>query len=68
MARAGSDFPRSTWIGLRTEIRDAIAEPRAVVKLILTRGTGPRGYRPPRDAKPTRIVAAFDWPDFPRPP
>ena len=57
-------FPTLDPDGLRTEIHGAIAEPKAVVKLILTRGSGARGYRPPRDARPTRIVAAFDWPDF----
>ena len=57
-------FPALDLNGLRTEIRDAIAEPQAVVKLILTRGASPRGYRPPRGGIPTRIVAAFDWPDF----
>ncbi|OOG21214.1 aminodeoxychorismate lyase, partial [Thioalkalivibrio denitrificans] len=30
------------------------------LKLILTRGTGPRGYRPPRDPSPTRIVMGLD--------
>ena len=57
-------FPPPDLDELRTEILEAIAEPKAVVKLILTRGNGPRGYRPPPDAKPTRIVAAFDWPVF----
>jgi len=57
-------FPALDLDGLRREIQDAIVEPKAVVKLILTRGNGPRGYRPPRDARPTRIVAAFDWPVF----
>jgi len=60
-------FPALDQAGLRTEIQGAIAEPKAVVKLILTRGTGARGYRPPRDARPTRIVAAFEWPDYPAP-
>jgi 4-amino-4-deoxychorismate lyase len=57
-------FPALDLNGLRSEILEAIIEPKAVVKLILTRGMGPRGYRPPRDAKPSRIVAAFDWPVF----
>jgi 4-amino-4-deoxychorismate lyase len=29
-----------------------------VARLVLTRGRGPRGYRPPADAQPTRIVSA----------
>lgn len=38
---------------------------RGVVKLILTRGSGGRGYRPPEDPSPTRIVARYPWPDHP---
>jgi 4-amino-4-deoxychorismate lyase len=33
--------------------------PDAVVKIILTRGTGERGYAPPASVQATRIVAAF---------
>lgn len=29
-----------------------------VIKLVVTRGTGPRGYRPPRDPTVTRVVMA----------
>jgi 4-amino-4-deoxychorismate lyase len=35
---------------------------QAVVRITLTRGVGARGYRPPAQAQPTRIVAAFDPP------
>lgn len=35
---------------------------RGVAKLILTRGVGARGYRPPPDARPTRIVSGHEWP------
>ena len=35
---------------------------RTIVKLIVTRGSGARGYRPPQPAQPRRIVAAWDWP------
>ena len=35
---------------------------RAVVRIIVTRGSGPRGYAPPADTQPTRIVAAFPAP------
>jgi len=38
---------------------------RAVLKLIITRGSGGRGYRPPEQAKPTRVFARHAWPDFP---
>ena len=51
---------------LRTEI--AAQCPRAgrfVVKLIVTRGPGERGYRPPAAAKTTRILGISDWQDYP---
>lgn len=38
---------------------------KAVVKLILTRGVGARGYRPPDPTRPTRIVMSAPWPDYP---
>lgn len=39
--------------------------PRAVVRITLSRGTGARGYRPPADAQPTRVVSAADLDDLP---
>lgn len=38
---------------------------RAVVKLIVTRGPGARGYAPPEPSEPTRILAISDWPAYP---
>lgn len=38
---------------------------RAVVKLIVTRGSGARGYAPPAQSVPTRIVSASPWPEYP---
>ncbi|MDH3871817.1 MAG: aminodeoxychorismate lyase [Gammaproteobacteria bacterium] len=38
---------------------------RCVLKIIVTRGTGGRGYRPPADPQPTRIVQRHPWPDYP---
>lgn len=35
---------------------------RLVVKLIVTRGTGNRGYGPPPDAHPRRILISYPWP------
>ncbi len=40
-------------------------EGRAVVKLIVTRGSGTRGYLPPDPAMPTRVLAVSPWPDYP---
>jgi 4-amino-4-deoxychorismate lyase len=37
---------------------------RAVVKLIVTRGVGARGYSPPEPAVPTRVVTVSPWPHF----
>ncbi len=48
---------------LRAELAAACPEARGVVKVILTRGVGPRGFRPPSHPEPTRIVAASAWPD-----
>jgi len=38
---------------------------RCVLKIIVTRGIGHRGYRPELDHIPTRIVQTFDWPAYP---
>jgi 4-amino-4-deoxychorismate lyase len=37
-----------------------------VVKLIMTRGPGDRGYRPPDAPKPSRILGFTAWPEYPR--
>ncbi len=39
----------------------------AVLKIIITRGQGGRGYRAPleSEAKPSRILAVYDMPDYP---
>jgi len=42
----------------------ALAEPR-VIKFILTRGSGGRGYKNPDDVKPTRIFSLHPFPDYP---
>lgn len=39
--------------------------PRKVVKILLTRGSGPRGYRIPEKGTTRRILIANDWPDYP---
>lgn len=36
-----------------------------VLKIVLTRGSGGRGYRPPANPHPTRIVSLHPWPDYP---
>ncbi len=41
---------------------------RAVVKIIITRGSGGRGYRPPVSPDPQRLVMRYPWPDYVLPP
>ena len=38
---------------------------KAVIKLIVSRGEGGRGYLPPSQAVPSRVVMLFPWPDYP---
>jgi 4-amino-4-deoxychorismate lyase len=38
---------------------------RSILKIIVTRGSGARGYAPPAQATPTRIVSTSPWPDYP---
>ena len=41
-------------------------EKRAVLKLILSRGEGGRGYRYPDPVQPSRIFMRHPWPDYPQ--
>jgi len=43
----------------------ARSEPSGIAKIIVTRGSGARGYRPPRSAMPTRIVMALERTQYP---
>lgn len=36
-----------------------------VIKLIVTRGSGGRGYRPPANTVPRRLAGRFPWPEYP---
>lgn len=53
-------FPALDLDRVRAELGEAANGATAIVKLLVTRGAGPRGYRPPLDAAPTRIVMAID--------
>ena len=55
-------FPPPDFDLLRAEIARVMGAERGVVKLVLTRGPGERGYRPPRETRPTRIVMGWSWP------
>lgn len=39
--------------------------PRAVLKIIVTRGSGGRGYRQPDAIHPTRVLSLHPYPDYP---
>jgi len=41
------------------------ASGRAVLKIIITRGSGGRGYRPSSQNIPRRILSLHPWPDYP---
>lgn len=58
-------FPPPDFDLLRADIARVVAAERGVVKLVLTRGPGARGYRPPREPSPTRIVMRLPWPVSP---
>jgi 4-amino-4-deoxychorismate lyase len=50
---------------LESECKSLIEQAdRAVLKIIVTRGSGGRGYRVDGESIPTRIVQVHDWPDF----
>lgn len=38
---------------------------RSVIKLLITRGSGGRGYHLPESAQSTRILIRYPWPDYP---
>ena len=54
--------PRTLWDDAR---RICAGIERGVLKMIVTRGEGGRGYRPLQDGHATRIVATYPWPDYP---
>lgn len=57
-------LPMPSAMLLKTELQ-AAAVGHVVLKLILTRGSGGRGYRPAEGAVPRRILSRHPWPDYP---
>lgn len=54
------------WLSdLKLALAGAPATPRRVLKLILTRGSGGRGYAPPTPAVPRRLLQLSAWPAWP---
>jgi 4-amino-4-deoxychorismate lyase len=50
---------------LRSELALACSPGDAIVKLLVTRGSGGRGYAPPRPATARRILYRYPWPQDP---
>jgi 4-amino-4-deoxychorismate lyase len=58
-------IPFSDISVLKKEIETVISDTQhAVLKVLITRGTGGRGYQQPETIKPTRIVALYPFPKF----
>lgn len=65
-ARLGIPVPART--ALESEVRALTADTAAgVLKVLITRGSGGRGYRPPPVATPSRVLAIFPEPAWPEP-
>lgn len=57
-------IPEADWLAdMRTLVRPELS--RQVIKLVLTRGVGGRGYGISGRETGTRVVYAMDWPDYP---
>ncbi len=67
--RLGIDFQQRKTLKIELHkivgILAASERRNAVVKIIVTRGSGGRGYQAPKDIEPTRIISTHDWPDYP---
>ncbi len=59
-------IPFSNISDLKNEIETVISnQERAVLKVLITRGVGGRGYQQPEFIKPTRIVTLHPFPQYP---
>ena len=59
-------IPAVDTVQLAQEAGELLAGVRqAVLKVIVTRGSGGRGYRVPEKVMPRRILQLHPWPDFP---
>ena len=61
-------FPEPDIALLKSEAEQLISERNdaddAVLKIVITRGSGQRGYKIPIPQEPTRIVAIYPFPDY----
>ncbi|HEY1771611.1 MAG TPA: aminodeoxychorismate lyase [Gammaproteobacteria bacterium] len=59
-------LPKLDQLQLHRELDTACGgKSEAVLKLMLTRGSGGRGYRPPAQQTITRILFRYPWPHYP---
>lgn len=49
---------------LQTAAGQGVAGDKRILKIMVTRGSGRRGYRLPDPCQPTRIVALYPYPDY----
>jgi len=65
-------IPFNNWNGLQSEIEQlatsATLSKRAVIKVMITRGSGGRGYQISEDSEIQRIVTLSKWPERPETP
>lgn len=50
---------------LEEVLREIGSADQAVIKIILTRGEGGRGYRLPEVTRPNRMIFCYPWPEYP---
>lgn len=62
--RLGIPLPEASRL-LQESLSLGSGSDREVLKIIVTRGCGGRGYRPADIVAPTRIVQLHPWPDYP---
>ena len=63
-ARLGIPAPATGLLAAEAQ-RLLAGRQRAVLKLIVTRGPGGRGYRAPETPSPSRVLQLHPWPDMP---
>lgn len=60
-------IPAPSRVELRAEAHSLCSgRERGVLKLVVTRGEGGRGYRPAEPVRPNRILSLHPWPEIPR--
>ncbi|AWL12021.1 Aminodeoxychorismate lyase [Saliniradius amylolyticus] len=57
-------IPFEHWPSLLDSIKlQAMAHRQAVMKIIITRGSGGRGYTPPKEPQPNWVISVHDFPE-----